>query len=126
MATLGNSILQKHTMKYYCEKCDYGTSKKSSYDDHLLSTKHNKSTIINQNLPKICSKYICQNCNKEYKDNSGLWKHKQKCKSKEDSDEPIDKELLMSLIKENMDLKKLILEIVKKDTYNNTNDFEKV
>jgi hypothetical protein len=32
----------------------------------------------------------------------------------------------MTLIKENMDLKKIILEIVKKDTYNNTNDFEKV
>ena len=39
--------------KFYCEKCDYGTSKKSSYDDHLLSTKHNKSMILNQNLPKI-------------------------------------------------------------------------
>ena len=34
--------------KFYCEKCDYGTSKKSSYDNHLSSTKHTKSMIINQ------------------------------------------------------------------------------
>ena len=74
-----NDILPKICPKYYCENCDYGTSKKSSYDDHLLSAKHNKSMVSHQILPKLCSKYICQNCNKEYKDNSGLWRHKKKC-----------------------------------------------
>ena len=127
MATLGNAILQKSAMNFYCKKCDYGTCRKSSFDDHILSAKHQKFSNVNENLQKICnSTYLCEICKKEFKNRSGLWKHKQKCKSKEDSDEPIDKELLMALIKENMDLKKIILEIVKKDTYNNTNDFEKV
>ena len=122
-----NNILPKICHKYYCENCAYGTSKKSSYDDHILSAKHQKSTFINQNLPKICSKYICQNCNKEYKDNSGLWRHNKVCNIKESdqennkkSDESKNEELINYLIKENQEFKNLILEIVKKDTYNNT------
>jgi hypothetical protein len=117
--------------KFYCEKCDYGTSKKSSYDNHLSSTKHTKSMIINQIMPKLCSEFICNNCSKKYKDNSGLWRHKKKClnnnKNKDDYNE--DKyesnktenkdELINYLIKENQEFKNLILEIVKKDTTQN-------
>ena len=125
-----NDILPKFCPKYYCENCDYGTSKKSSYDDHLLSAKHNKSMVSHQILPKLCSKYICQNCNKEYKDNSGLWKHKKVCnftelqiEIKEPEPEPLESnkdELINYLMKENQEFKNLILEIVKKDTYNNS------
>jgi ribosomal protein L37AE/L43A len=74
-----NQILQKICNEYFCEVCDYKTVRKSSYDDHLLSRKHNKSMIVNQNLQKICNEFICQKCNKKYKDNSGLWRHKKKC-----------------------------------------------
>ena len=74
-----NKILPKICSKFYCENCDYGTSKKSSYDDHLISNKHIKSITGNKILPKICSEYICDNCEKKYKDNSGLWRHKKKC-----------------------------------------------
>jgi hypothetical protein len=82
---------------------------------------------FNENLPKFCSKYICQNCHKKYKDNSGLWRHSKKCSAIETTPEsevkinnnPNDKdELITYLIKENQDFKNLILEIVKKDTYN--------
>ena len=134
MEILGNEFGAKKGKKeqneYYCENCDYGTSKKSSYDDHLLSAKHNKSMVSHQILPKLCSKYICQNCNKEYKDNSGLWKHKKVCnftelqiEIKEPEPEPLESnkdELINYLMKENQEFKNLILEIVKKDTYNNS------
>ena len=66
-----NQNLQKICKKYYCEYCHYSTSRKSSYDEHILSTKHQKSMIGNQNLHKICNEYVCLNCNKKYKDNSG-------------------------------------------------------
>ncbi|MEI7670058.1 MAG: hypothetical protein WCJ33_08240 [Pseudomonadota bacterium] len=75
--------------------------------------------------------FICEKCNKKYKDNSGLWRHKQKCNSNNNeiilNTEPIksestDKELIDYLIKENQDFKNLILEIVKKDSYNNCNN----
>ncbi len=74
-----NKNLPKFCSKFYCEICDYGTCKKSSYDDHLVSTKHAKSMIGNEILPKFCSEFICPNCSKKYKDNSGLWRHKKRC-----------------------------------------------
>ena len=122
-----NENLPKFCSKYYCETCDYRTCKKSSYNDHNLSAKHKKAMGFNENLPKFCSKYICQKCSKNYKDNSGLWRHSKKCSVIETNPEsevkfsnnPNDKdELITYLIKENQDFKNLILEIVKKDTYN--------
>jgi hypothetical protein len=65
---------------------------------------------------------ICENCNKKYKDNSGLWRHKKKCIQNsiitENKTENKD-ELIKYLIKENQEFKSLILEIVKKDTTSN-------
>jgi hypothetical protein len=131
---LGNNNLPIICQKFYCNICDYGTSKKSSYTDHLSSLKHQKSMDGKQNsnqiLPKFCSEFICKNCNKKYKDNSGLWRHKKKCnyieKSSEseinNNDTSNKDELINYLIKENKDFKNLILEIVKKDTYNNSNN----
>ena len=71
-----NQNLQKFCNNFYCKKCDYTTSRKSSYSDHLLSAKHQKSMVVNENLQKICTEYICDKCSKKYKDNSGLWRHK--------------------------------------------------
>ena len=67
-----NKIMPKLCSNFYCENCDYGTSKKSSYDNHLASAKHLKSMVSNEILPKFCSEFICPNCSKKYKDNSGL------------------------------------------------------
>ena len=124
-----NQILPKICPRFYCETCDYKTNKKSSYDDHLISTKHKKSIIGNQNLPEFCSEHICNVCNKEYKDNSGLWRHKKKCHPKlnilEDKSEISEKqeknELIQYLITENKEFKNLILEFVKKDNIVNNN-----
>jgi hypothetical protein len=118
MAMFSNQNLPKNCFRFYCEKCDYGTCKKSSYDDHLLTKKHIKSMIINQNLPKICSEFTCKNCNKKYKDNSGLWRHNNKGKCINNSEnislyetkEPTDKDLIMLLIKENSELKNIMME----------------
>ena len=129
METLGNKILPNSAPKFYCKFCDYGTSKKSSFNNHILSSKHIKSikvndleTFGNENMPKICySKYICEKCNKEFKNRSGLWKHKQKCFEEEKKDnEPTDKELIMMLIKENAELKNMMMDVIKNGT-NNTN-----
>ena len=32
--------------RFFCEKCDYKTNKKSSYDNHILSIKHNSTTPL--------------------------------------------------------------------------------
>jgi len=129
METLGNQIMPKLCPKYFCEICDYRTSKKSSYDNHLLSSKHKKTmnlnhleTNVNEIMPKLCSsKYQCQNCDNNFKNRSGLWKHKQKCNLHEDikpNNNDSKDELIEYLIKENKEIKDLILELAKKDTYN--------
>jgi len=79
IAMLSNNNLPKICHKYFCETCHYKTNKKSSYNEHLLSLKHSKSITINETKQKICSSYVCLLCSKEYKDNSGLWRHKKKC-----------------------------------------------
>ena len=39
--------------------------------------------ISNENVAKVAKystvTHICSNCNKQYKDNSGLWRHSKKC-----------------------------------------------
>ena len=132
-----NEILPKFCFKFYCEKCDYGTSKKSSYNDHLFSSKHTKSMVSNEILPKICSEFICQKCNKKYKDNSGLWRHKKKCNIESNKfeneefelNDPIDSvELIKYLMQENSEFKQMLIEQNKQmieiaknaGTYNNT------
>jgi hypothetical protein len=62
MTTNDNKNLLKNLPRFYCEKCNYGTGKKSSFSEHLLTAKHLKTTIDNQNLPKTCSiKHQCEN-----------------------------------------------------------------
>ena len=135
METLGDKILPKFCSKFYCKNCDYGTCKKSSYDDHLLSAKHQKrrfgdvlETNANTILPKFCSsKFACEKCNKEYASRNGLWKHKQNCKTKEDSkenkkDEITDKELMLALIKDSSEIKNMIMEVFKNGTTNHSHN----
>jgi hypothetical protein len=141
MSILSNDFLPKTCSKFYCNYCDYTTSKKSSYDSHLTTRKHLTAIKINPKSAKKCSFYICQICNKEYKDNSGLWRHKKTCKreesthnedndSKSDNEnvpkiinnEPTDKELIMLLIKENADLKNMIMKVLENGTNNTTNN----
>jgi hypothetical protein len=134
-----NNNLPKICPKFYCENCDYSTSKKSSYSDHLLSKKHNKSIICNNNLQKICPKFYCENCDKIYKDNSGLWRHKKKCIIINIHQTPLhtiedlkshdkQQELIEYLLKENSEFKQMMIEqtknmveIVKNSGNNNNN-----
>jgi hypothetical protein len=131
-----NNSSEKICSKYFCEKCDYKTSKKSSYDDHLISKRHNKSIISNEESAEFCPpKFICKPCNKSYKDNSGLWRHKKKCPNMIDnlknelSSEDKQQELIQYLLKENSEFKQLMIEqnkhmieLAKNTGNNNTNN----
>ena len=117
MTTNNNEIMPKLCPKFYCEKCDYGTSKKSSYTNHLTSSKHIKTTNNNEIMPKICSKHECKNCKKIYNDRAGLWRHKQKCISKEENilnktneENNITPDLILNIIHQNQEFKDLLIE----------------
>ena len=103
--------LSQKIPQYYCETCNYYTSYSKDYKKHILTKKHIMVSVeINGNNEEIKKSYICQNCNKEFKTNAGLWKHNKKCNKhqKHDTEEPTqnasvlgDKELIMMLINQN-------------------------
>lgn len=126
MEILGNDFMPKLCHRFYCQNCDYGTSKKSSYINHLSSDKHYVSVEGNKKekngnaiMPKLCSsKITCQYCQKEFQTPSGLWKHKKKCSDTKDIESIKEKaktitdkdELIMFLIKECTDYKNMLME----------------
>ena len=71
METFGNDKISKILHNFYCEKCNYGCSKKGDFNKHVRSAKHNVETVGND--------YSCSNCAKNFKTRSGLWKHKKAC-----------------------------------------------
>ena len=66
---------------FYCKNCDYSTSKKSNYDKHILTAKHQKIIEGDNLCGKGDSKIIlaCDKCKKVYKSRNGLWKHNKVC-----------------------------------------------
>lgn len=80
----------------YCEYCDWYASKKYNWERHLLTKTHQKKAFKSvqnsfKNVQKACKdehdrlkkavkkRYVCEYCNKEYKNRNGLWYHKKKC-----------------------------------------------
>ena len=118
METFSNNNSAKFCIKFYCKNCDYGTGRKSSYNDHLLSLKHKKASNGNAdsaNSANSANHYVCQICQKTYNNRTCLWRHNKKCNPKTNIDsnlnkENSDKDLIMILIKENSEFKNFIME----------------
>ena len=103
---------------YSCKKCDFTCSKKGDYTRHLKSVKHNTTNTTDFTSKH---KFACC-CGKEYAYRSSLYNHQKKC-SFQPTVEPIipsDNELIMTLIKENAELKDMMMEVIKSGTHNTT------
>ena len=137
----------KSAKKRRCEKCDFECSKKSNWIRHILTDKHKMDyhglLLDDQKVPKVPKVpksqeneeneeklYVCL-CGKEYKYKQGLSKHKKSCikQYKTDSEcenniidksDITDKDLIMMLIKENSEIKNLMMEVIKNGTHNIT------
>ena len=82
---------KKIRKSFTCDKCDYHTCDSKDFKKHLSTRKHlgNESEI--RGIPEKSEvkeveievdedeKFLCENCNKVYHTQSGLWKHKKKC-----------------------------------------------
>jgi hypothetical protein len=121
---------QKVLENFYCEKCDYTTVRRSDYNKHLQSKKHNDNNG-NMNDNKKLS-YNCD-CGKKYNFISGLSRHKKVCNgNKKDSIIISDnkdemKDLVFKLIKQNTELQQQISELIPKvgNNHNTINSHNK-
>jgi len=112
---------EKVAPNFYCEICDYTSSRKSSFDKHILSSKHRKSILSIKSCEKVATTNNCIFCNKIYKDPSGLWRHKKKCKELnipnhntcDNKDTQHLTELVMKVVEQNQELTKQIIELSK-------------
>ena len=114
------------SVNFHCNECNYSTLKKNLFEKHQNSIKH----IRNINREPTVNKHICNICNKEYLNNSGLWKHKKLCLVLENKPELLDSkkeltnehrepdakppiltvELFMDLMKQNKELQNCLME----------------
>ena len=136
MATLGDNIGAKRATKvqtdYVCIDCNFKCFKKYNWERHIMTLKHIQVTQSEHSVTKkgqTGNKLCCENCGKEYTSRNGLWKHKKVCKFDEINVNNINTitnnkndKLLEFLMKENKEIKELILEIVKNGTHNTTNN----
>jgi len=108
---------QKIVSKYYCKICDYTTCNLYDFNKHNNTQKHlinDKSILSIEKSQK--SQHECA-CGKTYKDNSGLWRHKQKCNSNNDSinDTALLTNLVIEVVKNNNELQKQCVELQKQN-----------
>lgn len=106
-----NENMLESQPKYYCEKCKYGCSKKSSWEQHLATNKHQTVKPLHTELQhKI---YMCEKCNISFKHQSSYIRHKkmQTCiKNTEiQKDTEINNNLIASLLKQNIELMNFII-----------------
>ena len=118
------NLMPKNEKIFFCEKCNFKCCKISNYNSHVLTRKHKILQNTTEKMPKN-AEYICD-CGKEYKHHSSLWNHKKTCNyKKEEINEEVDisdKSLILTLIQQNNELQKQMLEVIKNGTNNITNN----
>ena len=119
----------KSAKKFSCKECDFECSKRSDWSRHTSTQKHKIRTNTNDFTPKNAEQYHC-NCGKKYKHASSLWNHKKNCENEGNHgvqqtqiNPSIDNENLVNyLMKENLELKKMIMENYGRNVTNNINN----
>jgi len=121
----------KNKKNLICEECDFLCSKQSEWNRHILTDKHikhkngvpgNKVNNKNAESNEILSCKICKNI---YKTRTGLWKHNKKNLNGEcgtiqssvidssNNNTNSDDAIITTILKDNNELKNLILEVIK-------------
>ena len=116
--------VQESSTKYECKICHYNTIRKSQYDRHLTTAKHQNRINRTFNVPKSSAQFDCE-CGKTYKARNSLWYHKQKCQYN-NVVEPIqpqlqDSNLIVELLKQNKELHEMVIDLAN-NSGNTTNN----
>jgi hypothetical protein len=131
----------KNPHKFNCTFCNYFTSSCKDFNKHEQTQKHKRNTLATFSNVSATqkSRYICKNCNKEYHDRTGLWRHNKICNhdshtnntcnnndedDEEDDNEEINistKQLVLMLFKQNNELQQSLIEMSKQTSMINNN-----
>ena len=129
LATFSNQKIPEKSPKHQCVLCDYNTEITKDYMKHLRTIKH-KTRVLATKTNEIVLKnpsivLSCANCNKVYKDKTGLWRHKKKCSminppcespsnnivlQNQQSSEDMQMTLILELVKQNQEFKDLLIQ----------------
>jgi len=149
------NIPKKIPIFFECNSCNYNTCSKKDFKKHIQTIKHNRlvnasNMLVEETSNKTficcCGKSYCHDssyyrhkktCNtlvENKEDNSGLWRHRQKCNNeKKISDNEYDNNiyqginikdkdaLVLHLLQQNYQLQHKIIEIASQSTITNNN-----
>jgi len=127
------NLMPKNAEKFYCEICDFQCSKKSNYNKHILTRKHQNETNetnLKQKNAKKCQ-YICDVCEKIFNSRTTYWRHKNTCSMNQlkshtnttiASATDIDKELLIKMLLKNQDVMEKMVEMIPNMGMNNSHN----
>lgn len=126
----------KKLQVHFCEKCDYKTVRKSSWEKHIKTIKHNDDSMMTKSCKKLqkvanfSKRFECE-CGKSYVYKQGLCVHHKKCglrnikscKEQEQNGNIIYEYTKQSVLEKQVnDLTAIVKELIKGGIYsNNTN-----
>ena len=100
--------MKKYAPKFLCKKCDYTCSSKFLWEQHCSTQKHKRQHSATLGNAKYVP-YICEGCGREYKQRSGLWRHRKKCNSEISQEEEGE---VLTLASDTNDLKQLMQQML--------------
>jgi hypothetical protein len=113
----GGISCQKQKKTFFCDACIFSCEKESNWNMHLKTKKHMRNTT---NTEKT---YVCNHCSKEYKKYTSYWSHFKKCQNTISSNDidtislkNIDSKIIKSILLENRELQKMIIEQYKENS----------
>ena len=107
---------QKSQVNYHCDICSYNTSNKFDFNKHTMTAKHKKNKITRDkelNGHTEIATINCSVCNKTFRTQGGLWKHKKKCRRIEKDTIQTLKltpDMFMVALKESTELQNVLME----------------
>jgi len=121
-----NDFDPQKPQNFICDSCHFSSFNKKDYNRHINTKKHIFNVSQSFSIQKTQKNpYECI-CGRTYKDNSGLWRHKKKCFKEEEPETQSNeihelKEFMKYLMKENSEMKNMMMEVIKTGTHNTTN-----
>ena len=94
-----------------CSLCDFQCSKQSDWNRHIKTKKHLNNAAVSEDVQRE-SKYKCDICSKKYINYNSFYAHKKKClpQQKVEDKMELNTDAVKQLIKENTELRHLLVE----------------